>query len=338
MSMYNSKKFNELVYQHLSKIKSENILVYDEKHIKYKNMPYMYNEKPKYYIFPNEVCDFYHQNKICSKYSYLPTYRNDIIQYLKENTRIELHKGQRHLNSSQGIVLNFLVPIIVENLECEFTKEVFGIEGNITIEHTMEDDGGTGRGTEVDFSILEGDKLHLFEAKFTESNFGTVSINTKNKEYDINKYRAKWNGTSYGMINQSSKIVCYSKVEKYFKELTCDRYDNDNKLLPKSNQFTYFDSYQLIRNFYNTLFKLHENQIVKRNNIGTMNVLISERHQTQTQEFLHFKKQLVDNRLVQLNYWESLCERAILFSENQQNSKLKEHYQLFKEVFLDFEN
>ena len=336
-----SEKFNQVVYDHLSKMKISDKLVYKKKHIEYKLEQGTFRNNKYDHIFCDELCQTKIGGDYYCEYSYLPPFRNEIINYLKENkNRIKLHKGQKHLNSSQGLVINFLVPIIVLDLQEEFTKFVFDHKGIITIEHTMKDDGGTKRGTEVDFSILGKDNtLHIYEAKFTESNFGKVSIDNENLNYDIQKYRAKWFGTSYPennpTINASSDKVIYSFVTLLFKNknIVCDRY-NENNILERSNKFTYFDNYQLVRNLYNTYFELKNGDIKKRDNIGSMNVLISMYNKTQKNEFNRFKKQLNNIVNVNLNFWETICDKAIEFSKDI--PKLFEHYKLFKEVFLGF--
>lgn len=337
ITMYTASKFKDNVYHHLGNIKQTSVLEYDEVHCNYRFVKGIYRNNLYDHVLSKKLSTFKIGNKFFSKYAYLPIFRDDIVNYLLQNkNNIVLHSGQRHLNSSQGLVINFLVPIISKGLDSSFTEYVFGHKGKLKIEHDMTDDGGSKKGTEVDFTITEeSGKLHIFEAKYTEVSFGKASIRLGNLENDLNKYRAKWYGTSYGVINSSNRLVKYSLTSGFFKNIKCDKYNLRNFKDKSDKSFNYFDNYQLIRNLYNTHFILNGNSIIKRKKIGTINVLISSRHLTHYNEIRKFNNNLKDKYLVKINFLEDICDKAIQFSQIINNDKLAKHYQQFKEVFLE---
>lgn len=344
--------YSKVIKEHLGYIKESDVLQYSETDRKCRLLYGPFNSKGTIvyhsHIFCNDLLsspsEFGKIRGSYTKYSYLPSFREIIVNYIKDQN-IKLHICQRQLNSSQGLVLNFLVPII-NNFQKDFTEKVFGIRGKIKIEQAMTD--GNIQPTSVDFIITEEDEktVHLFEAKYTEQEFGTASISGKNperKEYDIQKYIKKWNGDFYE--DNKHQPIKYNKVEDMFEGIIIHRYDKNNnkKRISKNySPFTFFDNYQLIRNLYNTYYYVNKknNTIYKRNKIGSMNVLIPGNHAKLNNEINEFRNALKNEykNNVKLHYWEEIVIKAISFFENYpledfETAKLTNYYKLFQSVF-----
>ena len=152
-----------------------------------------------------------------------------------------------------------------------------------------------------------------------ENSFGKV----KNES----KYESKWLGipNEKHNLNMTNTKVQYNKVIELFNEDTID--------------YEFFlKNYQLVRNLYNTFFELKNNVIVKKENIGTMNCIVSKRNNTQYKEFVEFRKNIKIKYFNRVNiyYWEDINQDALKISEKYQNKKLKDHYEKFQKVYLNF--
>lgn len=309
------------IWQHLEETrKEEDLILYDDKDIQFKSLK-GYKGSYRYgHILPIEIRNERIFGKEVSKYIFIKTFREDVINYLKSTERLgkKMHTLCNHLNSSQIVVFNFLIPIIMSEYELEFTDFVFGNEGHITIENSMSDSAGKESGTEVDFTITSTNNvLSLYECKYTEKQFDKTS----RKEAYINK----WNVT-----NDKYSHIEYKKIANYLKE------DKQESALTLESNF-YFDNYQLIRNLYNTFNYVEDNEIKSYRQTGTMNVVYTGDCKEQNVQFKNFKSSFVDEISEKINdfTWKEITNKAIKFFENK-DVKYEEHYKLFGKIYLDY--
>lgn len=121
------------------------------------------------------VIEFYRNNFFKSKYS-----------------KIKLHDGFNHLNSSQAMCINFFYPLINEN-KLDLILDILGFNGEtinydtVTFEKESSIDNYKGQTpTSFDFYFeTESGKQFFFEIKYTENGFGRVN--------NTIKYRTKFN-------------------------------------------------------------------------------------------------------------------------------------------------
>lgn len=336
-----AKTISDHVKKHLECIKNqEELMNYDQIDKDSKDQLVDFRGNKYKHIFDDKLAKDYcyaGSKRTIVPYVYLKPYRDKIIKHIIESD-IKLHIYYRNFNSSQGVVLNFLGPIINTKYESEFSEYVFGIkDGQFEIEHVMEDRGSDSKSSsEIDFTIRAGETLHFFEAKYTEQGFGRVSISNKNKKYDTDKYRDKWFGRNESLkINNGRVCVHYNRLVS----------DNIMKHIPfddkeQNNRDTFTKNYQLIRNLYNTVYSYQNNQIRKRHSIGRMHVIVLKDNKTHCREFNRFSGLVKDKSIVnESSYltWQSLCEKAIQFASSKDDGDLKYHYELFKKVFLDYD-
>lgn len=339
-----AKKINEIVKEHLVEVKNqEDLMGYESTDIKLKSEPVEFRGNYYKHIFSDKLAKEYKNvgtKRWIVPYVYLEPYRKDIINHIFK-ADINLHIYYRNFNSSQGVVLNFLGPIINTSYERKFSEHVFGIEnGKFKIEHQMDDKGSHSKNSsEIDFTITDGESLYLFEAKYTEQGFGRASISKEAKKYDTDKYKDKWFGSN------DSKKINHGRTSVKYNQLVCDGilkdipFDNESNE-SKENKETFIKNYQLIRNLYNTVYFYEDNCIKKRDAIGKMHVVVLEDNLTHCREFGRFSDLVIDHKIVNgCSYltWQTLCEKAILFASNNNDEKLEHHYNLFKQVFLDYE-
>lgn len=280
----------------------------------------IYNGEKYDHILSDKLCVGFNNNKY-SEIVYFDTYRKEILGLIKSE-KIKLHNSQKHLNSSQSMAINFFSPIKIEKNEKDMCEFIFGIKDivSLKLEASMNDSGGGTSQTEVDCLLTENNGTqHLFEIKYTENIFG----NTGNEP----KYESKWLGTSNKKhnLNMTNTKVQYNKVIELFNENTID--------------YEFFlKNYQLVRNLYNTFFELKNNVIVKKENIGSMNCIISKRNDTQYKKIIEFRKNIKIEYFNKVNiyYWEDINQGALKISEKYPQKKIKDHYERFQKVYLDF--
>jgi hypothetical protein len=317
-----NSEFVVKVKKHLGKKSTKQKLGIPSNMYKYLDIKGLFNNAGYSHILSTPLCTGFSNSKY-SKYTYFDTYRDEIVNQINTDG-IKLHRYQKNLNSSQGVALNFFLPIEIESRANEMCKFIFGIEDikKINLEVSMNDSGGGVSQTEVDCILTEENGMkHLFEIKYTETGFGRIK--------DEPKYKAKWDGS----MNQKSNLninqikVKYSEVLELFDDNTID--------------YEFFlKNYQLVRNLYNTFFKYNEKKgaIERIENPGTMNCIFSKRNNDQYKEFMEFKKNLKRFYYKKLNlyYWEDVTEKAIKVTEKYRNTRLNEHYKKFKEFYLEF--
>ncbi|MCS5422307.1 MULTISPECIES: PGN_0703 family putative restriction endonuclease [Psychrilyobacter] len=315
-----SGEFNKKVKNHLGEFSTKlNLGVTSIQEEKLKEF-IIYNGEKYDYILSDKLCVGFNDNKY-SEIVYFDTYRKEILELIKSE-KIKLHNFQKHLNSSQSMAINFFLPIKIEKNEKDMCEFIFGIKDivSLKLEVSMNDSGGGESQTEVDCLLTENKGIqHLFEIKYTENSFGKV----KNES----KYESKWFGipNEKHNLNMTNTKVQYDKVIELFNEDTVD--------------YEFFlKNYQLVRNLYNTFFELKNNVIVKKENIGTMNCIISKRNDTQYKEFIKFRKNIKIEYFNKINlyYWEDVNQSILKISEKYQNKKLKDHYERFQKIYLDF--
>lgn len=311
-----SKEFNIKVKEHLSKVLVKENIGFNKNEMIWINEKGSFRKVKHSHILHDELCSGFKNNKH-SKFVYLSTYREKIVTLIKKE-KIKLHTYQKHLNSSQNLTINFFAPLIIEQMEGS-SKNIFGINNikEIQIEAPMNDSGGGRSRSEIDSLLRDKEgRLHLFEIKYTESGFG--------KAKDEEKYKAKWKGTEnkkHRLNLNKEKRVEYRRVTELFKE---------------NIDYNFFiKNYQLIRNLYNTFFHIKNGNIVKRDKLGSMNCVFSEKNETQNREFLNFKYKLLDKYqdIVRSHYWEDITDKSI--KEFKEKNLLKEHYKKLKKIYID---
>lgn len=160
------KNYKDPIYKYLSDYKKK-VLAIEEDGI-FKN-----NGKKYSHILPEEIGK---KNIIES------IYYDKVIQYLEKDT-IQLHHGFHHLNSSQALCFNLLVPMIEENkLETIFDLLSENDQAiSVDFEHVYD----VNESTNFDFYILGEKKKYFFEVKYTEDRFAS----TKKDDRHLEKYR-----------------------------------------------------------------------------------------------------------------------------------------------------
>lgn len=332
---------------HLSQIKlDQEVMAYDENHLKLMHEKGVFRKRQHAHIFNKKLIvkkqATNNKTKDIVPYVYLKPYRKEIIEHVINND-IKLHTYYRHFNSSQGLVLNFLAPIINTDYEQDFISTVFGFSnGQLKIEDRMHDRGSHAKSaSEIDFTIKSHGVLHLFEAKYTEQEFGKAKINIDSDTALINKYKDKWFGSNLTQkINHRRLFVQYNLLveNNILKDMPFSPFDQD--ACDYGHHETFIGQYQLIRNLYNTFFETVNRTIVLRKNPGFMHVVTLENNETHKQIFNRFKalvSEAYKHHVIYLE-WQDLCAKAIDFAEKQCNATLLEHYVLFKKVFLEYDH
>ncbi len=69
-----------------------------------------------------------------------------------------------------------------------------------------------------------------------------------------------------------------------------------------------------------------------------MNCIISKRNNAQYREFISFRKNMKIDYFNKVNiyYWEDINQAALKISEKYPSKKLKDHYERFQKVYLNF--
>lgn len=159
-------KFSEVVKNHLSDYKKEELGVYE-------NGVWKRNDRPYPHILPPDLWEF----------NLLENYRQDLANYIEEKN-IHLHQDFHHLNSSQAVCLNFFYPLIAER-KIDMLLEVLELENEIAEDWAFEKILFPKEGTTFDFYLkLQSGKQIFFEIKYSEQEFGKVK--------SIGKYRRKY--------------------------------------------------------------------------------------------------------------------------------------------------
>ena len=122
------------------------------------------------------------------KLNLINLYSNDISKYIIDND-LKLHMNYRHLNSSQIMAFNFIIPFIVEK-KVDLILDLLGIPQEEVIINKLEEIINKKEGTNFDYFIQLKSRRRIFvEIKYTEDNFGTAKYDTshENKYNDIYK-------------------------------------------------------------------------------------------------------------------------------------------------------
>lgn len=105
----------------------------------------------------------------------------------------KLHDGFGHLNSLQALCFNLFFPLIASGRMVDLFRFLPGesvAKGVSAFEKILED------GTNVDFYFENDNGRHLFEIKYTETNFGPAAINERNParttQAYVDKFHAKY--------------------------------------------------------------------------------------------------------------------------------------------------
>lgn len=250
----------------------------------------------------------------------IETYRKEFWDYFKllsyyHKSRIKLHQGFHHLNSSQAMCFNLFYPYIdelskdINNMDTEFIRFILTVlltdldlsvdklfaEKNLFLhEAGFEKIMNSKEGTNFDFflSFKDGNKI-LFEIKYTEQDFGYFNESAK----DIQKDR-------YNSIYKP-------RLENIVKEKYL-RFDQ-----------TYRKNYQTLRN----LSYIDDNTYI---------VFLYPKHNNRLNEF----KNLLFNDIILPKYKKNI---KVIYLEDFVNkiinnarisAKLKCHYLLFKEKYI----
>lgn len=149
-------------------------------------------------------------NHILPKELYLlnifESYRKEIYDFINANS-IKLHRNFHHLNSSQGVALNFFYPLIQEEA-INFVLNALSINNDRSVECTFEKVLDTFEGTNFDFFImLDSGKRVFVEIKYTEDAFGK----TKDDPSHVFKYEKIYSKKMHNFINNQ-----YCNREDFF--------------------------------------------------------------------------------------------------------------------------
>lgn len=165
------------------------------------------------------------------------------------DTVIKYHKGAAHMNSSQVVCISFFKKFFEKPEYENYLLEVLRKSG-ISIEQdekivsaTFEYEPCEKEGTNFDFYlVLTGGKRISFEIKYTEAEFGGISVDKE----ESGKYDKKWDEIYKGMVDQSpflnvnretfyktyyqiNRNIVYAKADDYVVFLTPSA--NDAKAL-----------------------------------------------------------------------------------------------------------
>lgn len=171
MVIYDARNFVERVKEHMENYK-ESILCIEEKGV---------------YSHQGREIEYGHILPKSDKWKNILPFKNYEVNNIISDDK--LHKYFHHLNSSQGMCLNFFYPLIKEK-RLDIILKALRIKGDICykafeFEKESEIDNGYGRSTNFDFylSMIDGKRIY-FEIKYTENEFGKA----KNDQEHQKKY------------------------------------------------------------------------------------------------------------------------------------------------------
>lgn len=291
-------------------------------------------------VLNSEVPDY-------KKYVYLPQYRDYIYSVLSND--FTLHPFSHHLNSSQSMIVNFLAPIKYHaltyntskfDIEKEFTKAVFGISGEITIGHAMNNACDERVFPETDFTITESNgTLNLFQVKYTEPYKAMTELNFE--KYGEDELYGEPN-EKFG-LNLDGVTIQFDKIFDFYEDK------------PEDEVFEFTKEHQLIRNLYNTIFEIDEKKgLIKRTKPSKFAVINSHSNKAHVKHFERFRNRLTleSQEQYMLNTdtttspgylsWEELVKQAVNFLNTNKEviaedyDELIEYYTQFNDFYLGF--
>jgi hypothetical protein len=268
------RDFQTRIKEHMGEYKRNILKISEDGIYHYQNKDYVY----EHILFKDK-----NDSNIIEKY------RTDFFESEYKKS-ITLHKYFHHLNSSQGMCINFFYPLIKER-HIELILDILGIKGNIgydnekiKFEKESEIEEGPWRKTNFDFYIqLESSTKIYFEIKYTENEFGKAPNDAGHKD--------KFNKLYKPMIHNSEAIKEAFKTEEYF-----------------------LNNYQIMRNIahiskdsYVVFLYPRENYSIRKQALKTREEVIEEK--------------MLDHFI--LFTWEDIVEQLILALPSK---KLKNYY------------
>ncbi len=176
-------KFGKWVKKHLTEYKLERMGII-QKGI------YTKNKKRYSHILPISM----------QKLNIIETYRKEFWEYFIQNrTKINLHDGFNHLNSSQAMCFNLFFPLLYEN-KLESLLNIIGIncKAESLLKSEFEKVIFPRENTHFDFYMETDNQRIFFETKYAEQDFGSADSDIRHTvKYE--KFYAK--GRGFNNIN-----------------------------------------------------------------------------------------------------------------------------------------
>lgn len=166
--------------------------------------------------------------------NFITCYRDEIIDYVKENN-LKLHRNFHHLNSSQILAFNFIIPFIIENQVDKLLKafELSDLKYRMVelerIENPIE-------GTNFDFYIeLESNQKIYVEIKYTEDNFGVAKLDDNHIKKYNQVYKDKLADLIKPEYNYVENVLKNYQLMRNTSYLSCTNKDLFIMIYPKWN-------------------------------------------------------------------------------------------------------
>jgi hypothetical protein len=166
--------------------------------------------------------------------NFITCYRDEIINYVKEN-HLKLHRNFHHLNSSQILAFNFIIPFIIENQVDKLLQGFDLSELNYRVAE-LERIENHIEGTNFDFYIeLESNQKIYVEIKYTEDNFGVAKLDESHREKYTHVYKDKLAGLIKSQYNNVENVLKNYQLMRNTSYLNCSNKDLFIMVYPKWN-------------------------------------------------------------------------------------------------------
>ncbi len=203
------------IYNHLSEYKNTELKVSKDG---------LYRENEYTHILPMGE-----ENK-----NFVTCYRDEIINYVKENN-LKLHRNFHHLNSSQILAFNFIIPFILEDQVDKLLQSFELSDLNYkTIE--LERIENHKEGTNFDLYIeLESNQKIYIEIKYTEDNFGLAKLDDNHRKKYYQLYKDKLVDLIKPEYNNVENVLKNYQLMRNTSYLNCCSNDLFIMIYPKWN-------------------------------------------------------------------------------------------------------
>lgn len=165
-------------------------------------------------------------------HNFIEAYRNEIMNYINDNN-LKLHRDYGHLNSSQVLAFNFIIPFIVED-KVNLLLELLGIPEEEVVSNKLEKVIDPEEGTNFDYFIqlVSGRKIFI-EIKYTEAYFGTSKHDINHEDKYNSIYKSKLESYLKAEYNTVGNVLKNYQLMRYLSYLDTSKDDLFILLYPK---------------------------------------------------------------------------------------------------------